>query len=72
MVTDYSPLRDVNYYRLIQYDMNGEFEEYGQISSKCNYSDFSISLYLNPNDGNFTIRSESDQRLSDVTISIMT
>src|SRR5690554_5269233 len=70
MVTDYSPLRDVNYYRLIQYDMNGEFEEYGPISSKCNYSDFSISLYPNPNDGNFTIRSESDQRMSDITISI--
>ncbi|HZH86319.1 MAG TPA: T9SS type A sorting domain-containing protein, partial [Brumimicrobium sp.] len=69
-VTDYSPLREMGYYRLIQYDMNGEFEEYGPISSKCNYSDFSISLYPNPNDGNFTIRSESDQKLSDVTISI--
>jgi len=71
MVTDYSPLRDVNYYRLIQYDMNGEFEEYGPISSKCNYSDFSISLYPNPNDGDFTIRSESDHIISDAVLSIV-
>jgi hypothetical protein len=60
---NYSVLDDENsenelvYYRLHQYDLDGNTKVYGPISSMCEGStDFDVSIYPNPSNGNVTFK----------------
>jgi hypothetical protein len=45
-----------NYYKLIQYDIDGEFKEYGPINVICNgNSKGYFSIFPNPSSGNFQV-----------------
>jgi hypothetical protein len=63
--------KDVNlgaelmYYRLVQYDINGDFEYFGPIAADCNQSGSSVNLYPNPTRDNtfLEIVTESDQQI---------
>ncbi len=44
-----------NYYKLVQYDLNGEHLNFGIIETDCEKDDFSFLTYPNPSDNNFTI-----------------
>jgi len=58
-ILDLKPLNGTSYYRLKQTDFNGSFK-YSNLVAINNYSDDTpeITLYPNPNQGNFTIVSD--------------
>lgn len=72
--TDNSPWSGVSYYRLRQIDYDGKEEIYGPITVSCDKNGSNISVYPNPNSGNFTVEINSsieienaDLQLVDVT-----
>ncbi len=69
-MTDSDATREINYYRLTQYDLNGDYEIFNPISSKCSPENFSVVLFPNPSNGNFSLKVESNEELKDVNISI--
>lgn len=53
---DNTPLTGVNYYKLVQYDYNGDREEHWIISQNYNNDSYNtLAIYPNPSNGNFTI-----------------
>ena len=56
-VDDAKMTRDLMYYRLLQFDIDGESVIYGPISSACQeVNDFDMVVAPNPNNGQFTLQ----------------
>lgn len=58
---DYSPANGINYYRLKQIDFDGKFETFKIEVIEYNTTNFELSLYPNPSNGKFYIKSNSDR-----------
>lgn len=53
---DHSISQNLTYYRLKQFDVDGEFILHNPISANCKFDfESSISIHPNPNNGNFTL-----------------
>jgi hypothetical protein len=70
--TDATPYQGMNYYRLAQYDVNGQVH-YSQVVSVYFGDDTHINVYPNPTQGDVTVRvriakpTEADIRILDAT-----
>jgi hypothetical protein len=62
---DNERIAGVTYYRLVQVDLNGEYEYFGPIAVDCNSGGSSVNVYPNPaHDHTFIdITSETDQQI---------
>jgi hypothetical protein len=63
---DVSSSSIIRYYRLVQVDLNGEYEIFGPVAADCYQSESTISFYPNPlrDKGYMEINSELDQQIS--------
>ncbi len=58
---DYSGIRGIRYYQLIQKDMDGKETVYGPLSVICNLEETEVFLYPNPTKNKFSIIVESNK-----------
>jgi hypothetical protein len=58
---DYNSLHGESFYRLTQYDLDGNSKVYNPITINCEKIDNLIVVYPNPNNGNFSIEIYSDK-----------
>jgi len=63
--------KTVNYYRLLQVDLNGEKQEYGPIGSECNKLLESIDIYPNPTDDLVNVFLSDSYDLSETSIRLL-
>ena len=64
-----TPTRTTTYYRLVEHDLNGDAEILSTVSTKCDLSDaYEVSLYPNPNLGNFHVQIQSNEKLDGVVV----
>lgn len=62
----------VNYYRLVQYDFNGDYEVFPMLSLYCQSENLaSWNAFPNPNQGSFTISLQSTVEVKDAQIQII-
>jgi hypothetical protein len=56
----------IRYYRLVQVDLNGEYEIFGPVAVDCDQLESAISFFPNPvlDEGYIEINTESDQQIS--------
>lgn len=59
-LVDRKPFLGISYYKLVQYDFDGNNKTYGPVSVKL-LSPLDILIYPNPTDGNSTIRLSSER-----------
>lgn len=72
-ITDASLGREMAYYRLSQYDLNGAYEMFNPISIDCiNSGHQSMELYPNPNDGKFVLELTTSYKGSQSVLYILT
>lgn len=62
-VTDEDPWHEIAYYRLRQLDLNGKESVYGPVSVSCNIGESALTVYPNPNQGDFTIAISSMENI---------
>ena len=61
----------INYYKLVQYDLNGVYEAFGPISINClDEIDSDFSVYPNPSSGSFNIILNNEQLVGQSIIKI--
>lgn len=66
-----TPTREITYYRLIEHDVNGGSEILSTVSTNCNGgSTYEVSLYPNPNIGNFNVQIQSNEKMDGVVIQL--
>jgi len=61
----------VSYYRLKQYDVNGDSEEYGPLSVVCDGEKDFVSVYPNPSNDVFTVEINSSKDICDLQINLL-
>ena len=59
-VYDFNPVKGINYYRLMQYDLNGKGTEYGIREVKSGLDDASLQVYPNPIIDEFSVKLSVD------------
>ena len=59
-ITDNNPVAGINYYRLVQFDLNGTSKVYGPVSANVNLaaSSDNLNVYPNPTNGAFSFSAE--------------
>jgi len=62
-LTDYFPNPGINYYRLLQYDMDGTFETFNPQAAVCKeqQAGTTLSTYPNPSAGDFNVDLSTDE-----------
>lgn len=65
---DENPWKEISYYRLRQLDFDGQEKIYGPISVSCDQNENSMTVYPNPNQGDFTIEISSAVNMGDVQL----
>ncbi len=68
-ISDSNPFDGTNYYRLMQYDIDGEFKIYGPISSNFIGNNDNVRIYPNP--GNETIYIQQNSKITEDNIEIV-
>lgn len=60
---DQADAYNAHYYKLVQYDLDGQFVEYGISSVNCKKeNEFSLLTYPNPSNGNFTLQISTSEQ----------
>jgi autotransporter-associated beta strand protein len=59
-VYDFNPVKGSNYYRLMQYDLNGKGTDYGIREVKLGLGDASFQIYPNPVTDEFSVKASAD------------
>lgn len=68
---DGNPIDGNNYYKLIQYDIDGQFKEYGPINVICNGNTKGyFSIFPNPSTGDFQVILNNKQLIGEGTLMI--
>ena len=68
---DHKAIDGNNYYKLIQYDIDGQFEEYGPINVICNgNSKGYFSIFPNPSTGDFQVILNNKRLIGDGTLEV--
>lgn len=65
---DQNSWNGISYYRLRQFDFNGDQAVYGPISASCTGSESSMTVYPNPNKGSFIVEISSDETDAEVYV----
>lgn len=68
--TDENTPSGLSYYRLVQYDFNGEFEIYGPTSTQCNTKGISIVVYPNPAQDIVYVKLNADDVIRNIQVEI--
>lgn len=69
--TDENPLNGISYYRLVQFDNDGQSEVFGPVSVSCESIESSLTVFPNPSSGSFTVEISSSKKLFDPEIQII-
>jgi hypothetical protein len=68
---DHKAIDGNNYYKLIQYDIDGQFKEYGPINVICNgNSKGYFSIFPNPSSGDFQVILNNKRLIGDGTLEV--
>lgn len=69
---DNSRKSGLGYYRIAQFDYNGDSEIFPMASSNCSFGqELKLSVYPNPSNGEFSVQVYSDKIINDAQISIV-
>ncbi len=60
--TDYSPASGINYYRLVEYDLNGTYEN--EVIKSVTMDEVMVQIYPNPSQQSFTIVKQSSEEIN--------
>ena len=69
-IVDHNMLRETSYYRLKQVDFNGDSETFKAVAVACDFSNYEVSIFPNPSNGNFTLEVESDEQIKAMNLAI--
>jgi hypothetical protein len=70
-IKDHKAIDGNNYYKLIQYDIDGQFKEYGPINVICNgNSKGYFSIFPNPSTGDFQVILNNKRLIGDGTLEV--
>ena len=64
--------REIAYYQLVEYDFNGNSEVLKTVSENCiSDNSYHVSLFPNPNQGNFSIQVSSNEKLEGMVVNLL-
>lgn len=68
--SDQERTRETVYYRLVQHDLNGASETFDPVSVICQPEGFELTVFPNPNQGNFVVQIQNSEPASESVLAI--